>query len=96
MSRAGPWCLLLAAACALGRSPPPRAAVRCEAAGSCFSAHLANSSYIDARSDCGRRRGGLAWAKVTLQPPRSFKTVSAAFTAVSQLMEQVQNNSFTV
>ncbi|XP_064920074.1 C-type lectin domain family 14 member A [Columba livia] len=61
MSRAGPWCLLMATACALGRSPPPRAAVRCEAAGSCFSAHLANGSYIDARSDCGRRRGDLAW-----------------------------------
>ncbi|NWX02830.1 CLC14 protein, partial [Caloenas nicobarica] len=47
--------------CALGRPPPPRAAVRCEAAGSCFSAHLANGSYIDARSACGRRRGSLAW-----------------------------------
>ncbi|XP_072720939.1 LOW QUALITY PROTEIN: C-type lectin domain family 14 member A [Ciconia boyciana] len=61
MRRAGPWCLLLAAACALGRPPPPRAAVRCQAAGTCFSAHLANGSYADARSACGRRRGSLAW-----------------------------------
>ncbi|XP_074887195.1 LOW QUALITY PROTEIN: C-type lectin domain family 14 member A [Buteo buteo] len=61
MRRAGPWCLLLAAACALGRAPPPRAAVRCQAAGACFSAHLANGSYAEARSACGRRRGGLAW-----------------------------------
>ncbi|KAM6204871.1 C-type lectin domain family 14 member A [Sarcoramphus papa] len=61
MRRAGPWCLLLAAACALGRPPPPRAAVRCQAAGACFSAHLANGSYAEARSACGRRRGGLAW-----------------------------------
>ncbi|XP_074765315.1 C-type lectin domain family 14 member A [Athene noctua] len=61
MRRAGPWCLVLAAACALGRAPPPRAAVRCQAAGACFSAHLANGSYPEARSACGRRRGGLAW-----------------------------------
>ncbi|XP_074677654.1 LOW QUALITY PROTEIN: C-type lectin domain family 14 member A [Strix aluco] len=61
MRRAGPWCLVLAAACALGRAPPPRAAVRCQAAGACFSAHLANGSYAEARSACGRRRGGLAW-----------------------------------
>ncbi|CAN0101313.1 unnamed protein product [Bubo scandiacus] len=105
MRRAGRWCLVLAAACALGRAPPPRAAVRCQAAGACFSAHLANGSYAEARSACGRRRNGLAWfsgeaelrlAKVTLQPPRSYKTVSAPFIAVSQLMEQVQDNSFTV
>ncbi|XP_042646937.1 C-type lectin domain family 14 member A [Tyto alba] len=61
MRRAGPWCLLLAAACALGRPPPPRAAVRCLPAGACFSAHLANGSYAEARSACSRRRGGLAW-----------------------------------
>ncbi|XP_075008605.1 LOW QUALITY PROTEIN: C-type lectin domain family 14 member A [Calonectris borealis] len=61
MRRAGPWCLLLAAACALGRPPPPRAAVRCQAAGACFSAYLANGSYAEARSACARRRGSLAW-----------------------------------
>ncbi|XP_065542261.1 C-type lectin domain family 14 member A [Lathamus discolor] len=62
MRRAGPWCLLLAAACALARpSPPPRAAVRCQPAGVCFSAHLANASYADARAACGGRRGSLAW-----------------------------------
>ncbi|NXG62388.1 CLC14 protein, partial [Hemiprocne comata] len=48
-------------ACALGRPPPSRAAVRCHAAGACFSAHRANSSYAEARSACGRQRGGLAW-----------------------------------
>ncbi|NXN33607.1 CLC14 protein, partial [Nycticryphes semicollaris] len=47
-------------ACALERRLPP-AAVRCQAAGACFSAHLANSSYAEARSACGRRRGDLAW-----------------------------------
>ncbi|XP_075567879.1 C-type lectin domain family 14 member A [Pelecanus crispus] len=61
MRRAGPWCLLLAAACALGRAPPPRAAVRCQAAGACFSARLANGSYGAAQGACGRWRGGLAW-----------------------------------
>uniref|UniRef100_A0A8B9FVY9 C-type lectin domain containing 14A n=1 Tax=Amazona collaria TaxID=241587 RepID=A0A8B9FVY9_9PSIT len=62
MRRAGPWCLLLAAACALAMaSPPPRAAVRCQAAGACFSVHLANASYADARAACGGRRGSLAW-----------------------------------
>ncbi|XP_064316404.1 C-type lectin domain family 14 member A [Phalacrocorax carbo] len=61
MRRAGPWCLLLAAACALGRAPPPRAAVRCQPDGACFSAHLANGSYDKARSACGGQRGGLAW-----------------------------------
>lgn len=62
MSRAGPWCLLLAASCALGRAPPPpRAAVRCPPAGACFSAHLADVSYSEARGDCERRRGSLAW-----------------------------------
>ncbi|GAB0190687.1 C-type lectin domain family 14 member A [Grus japonensis] len=61
MRRAGPWCLLLAAACALGRPPPPRAAVRCQVAGACFSAHLANRSYAEARSACERRQGSLAW-----------------------------------
>lgn len=60
MRRAGPCCLLLAAACALGRPEPP-AAVRCQAAGACFSAHLANASYGEAQSACGRRRGRLAW-----------------------------------
>ncbi|NWH57713.1 CLC14 protein, partial [Geococcyx californianus] len=48
-------------ACALVRAPPPRNAVRCQPDGSCFSAHLANSSYADARSACGRRQGSLAW-----------------------------------
>nr|XP_041572708.1 C-type lectin domain family 14 member A [Taeniopygia guttata] len=62
MWRAGPWCLLLAAACALGRTaPPPRAAVRCPSAGACFSAHLANVSYAEARGACEQRRGSLAW-----------------------------------
>ncbi|KAM6392622.1 LOW QUALITY PROTEIN: C-type lectin domain family 14 member A [Pluvialis apricaria] len=63
MRRAGPWWLLLAAACALGRPPPPPppAPLRCQAAGACFSAHLANSSYAEARSACDRRRGDLAW-----------------------------------
>ncbi|XP_071602187.1 LOW QUALITY PROTEIN: C-type lectin domain family 14 member A [Heliangelus exortis] len=61
MPRAGPWCLLVAAACALGRPSPPRAAVRCQDAGVCFSAHLVNSSYAEARSACDRHRGGLAW-----------------------------------
>ncbi|KAM6074304.1 C-type lectin domain family 14 member A [Chlamydotis macqueenii] len=62
MRRAGPCCLLLAAACALGRpSPPPPAAVLCQEAGACFSAHLANGSYAEARSACGRRTGRLAW-----------------------------------
>ncbi|KAL9850892.1 C-type lectin domain family 14 member A [Geothlypis trichas] len=62
MRRAGPWCLLLAAACALGRSPPPpRAPVRCLAAGACFSAHLADVSYAEARGACDQRRGSLAW-----------------------------------
>ncbi|XP_075610064.1 LOW QUALITY PROTEIN: C-type lectin domain family 14 member A [Balearica regulorum gibbericeps] len=61
MRRAGPWCLLLAAACALGRPPPPRASVRCDAAGACFSAHLANGSYAEGRSACERRQGSLAW-----------------------------------
>ncbi|XP_039561437.1 C-type lectin domain family 14 member A [Passer montanus] len=59
MRRAGPWCLLLAAACALGRTP--RAAVRCLSAGACFSAHLANVSYAEARGACDQRRGSLAW-----------------------------------
>ncbi|NWR13402.1 CLC14 protein, partial [Emberiza fucata] len=49
-------------ACALGRSPsPPRAAVRCLSAGACFSAHLANVSYAEARGACEQRRGSLAW-----------------------------------
>ncbi|XP_068800211.1 LOW QUALITY PROTEIN: C-type lectin domain family 14 member A [Struthio camelus] len=62
MSGAAPWCLLLAAGCALARPPQPgRSAVRCQAAGTCFSAHLANCSYAEARSACGRRRGALAW-----------------------------------
>ncbi|TRZ26401.1 hypothetical protein HGM15179_000755 [Zosterops borbonicus] len=62
MRRAGPWGLLLAAACALGRAPPPpRAAVRCPPAGACFSAHLANLSYAEARGACGQRGGRLAW-----------------------------------
>ncbi|XP_039922615.1 C-type lectin domain family 14 member A [Hirundo rustica] len=62
MRRVEPWCLLLAAACALGRiPPPPRAIVRCPPAGACFSAHLANVSYAEARGACGRRRGSLAW-----------------------------------
>ncbi|NXG20256.1 CLC14 protein, partial [Grallaria varia] len=46
-------------ACALGR--PPRAAVRCLPAGTCFSAHLHNAPYAAASGACGRRRGGLAW-----------------------------------
>ena len=58
--RAGPCCLLLAAACALGRPPPP-SVVRCQPAGACFSVHLANASYDEARSACGSRGGGLAW-----------------------------------
>lgn len=61
MRRAGPWCLLLAATCALGRPPPPRDTVRCLASGACFSAHLDRGSYAEARSACGRRRGSLAW-----------------------------------
>ncbi|XP_041903482.1 C-type lectin domain family 14 member A [Corvus kubaryi] len=62
MRRAGPWCLLLAAASALARTPPPpRAAVRCPPAGACFSAHLANVSYAEARGACDQRQGGLAW-----------------------------------
>ncbi|NXV54118.1 CLC14 protein, partial [Uria aalge] len=48
-------------ACALGRTPPPPSAVRCQAAGACFSAHLANSTYAASRSSCGSRRGNLAW-----------------------------------
>lgn len=59
MRRPGPWCLLLAAACAVGR--PPRAALRCQPTGVCFSAHLANCSSAEARSACDRRRGSLAW-----------------------------------
>ncbi|XP_042718824.1 C-type lectin domain family 14 member A [Lagopus leucura] len=58
--RAGPCCLLLAATCALGRPPPP-SIVRCQPAGACFSVHLANASYDEARSACGDRAGGLAW-----------------------------------
>ncbi|XP_015720534.1 C-type lectin domain family 14 member A [Coturnix japonica] len=58
--RAGPCCLLLAAACALGRPPPP-SVVRCQPGGACFSAHLANASYDEARSACGSWGGGLAW-----------------------------------
>ncbi|XP_064368414.1 C-type lectin domain family 14 member A [Dromaius novaehollandiae] len=62
MGRAGPWCLLLAAGCALARPPQPgRSAVRCQPAGACFSAHLANCSYGEARSACGRAGGALAW-----------------------------------
>ncbi|NWV34697.1 CLC14 protein, partial [Grantiella picta] len=49
-------------ACALGRTPSsPPAAVRCPLAGACFSAHLANVSYKEARGACDHRRGGLAW-----------------------------------
>ncbi|NXI46445.1 CLC14 protein, partial [Galbula dea] len=48
-------------ACALSRPPLPRTAVRCQAAGTCFSAHLANPSYAEARSACSRREGVLAW-----------------------------------
>ncbi|NWY93289.1 CLC14 protein, partial [Loxia curvirostra] len=49
-------------ACVLGRTPPPpRAAVRCLSAGACFSAHLANVSYAEARGACDQRRGSLAW-----------------------------------
>ncbi|NXX77981.1 CLC14 protein, partial [Urocolius indicus] len=48
-------------ASALGRPPPPRAAVRCRASGACFSAHLADGTYADARGACGRRGGSLAW-----------------------------------
>ncbi|NXR92803.1 CLC14 protein, partial [Hypocryptadius cinnamomeus] len=49
-------------ACALSRTPPPpRAAVRCLSAGACFSAHLANVSYAEARGACDQRRGSLAW-----------------------------------
>ncbi|NXD92692.1 CLC14 protein, partial [Chaetorhynchus papuensis] len=48
--------------CVLGRTPPPpRAAVRCQPAGTCFSAHVANVSYAEARSACSQRGGGLAW-----------------------------------
>ncbi|NXP49931.1 CLC14 protein, partial [Heliornis fulica] len=48
-------------ACALGRPPPQRAALRCQAAGPCFSVHLTNGTYAEASGDCGRRRGNLAW-----------------------------------
>ncbi|NXN87042.1 CLC14 protein, partial [Bombycilla garrulus] len=49
-------------ACALSRSSPaPRAAVRCLLAGACFSAHMANVSFAEARGACERRRGSLAW-----------------------------------
>ncbi|NXQ53261.1 CLC14 protein, partial [Anthoscopus minutus] len=49
-------------ACALGRNlPPRRAAVRCPQAGACFSAHLADVSYAEARGACDGRRGSLAW-----------------------------------
>ncbi|NWU12627.1 CLC14 protein, partial [Cephalopterus ornatus] len=49
-------------ACALSQpSPPPRAAVRCSSAGTCFSAHLDNASYPAASGACGQRQGGLAW-----------------------------------
>ncbi|XP_032547175.1 C-type lectin domain family 14 member A [Chiroxiphia lanceolata] len=62
MRGARPWCLVLAAACALSRPPPPpRAAVRCSPAGTCFSAHLDNASYPAASGACGQRQGGLAW-----------------------------------
>ncbi|XP_054236647.1 C-type lectin domain family 14 member A [Indicator indicator] len=61
MRRTGPWCLLLAAACAQGWLPPLQAALRCQSAGVCFSAHLANRSYAEAGRDCSRRRGSLAW-----------------------------------
>ncbi|XP_033917967.1 C-type lectin domain family 14 member A [Melopsittacus undulatus] len=68
MRRPGPWCLLLAAACALARpSQSPRAAVRCQATGTCFSAHLVNASYTDARAACGGRRGSLAWLSNELE-----------------------------
>ncbi|NWR10457.1 CLC14 protein, partial [Paradoxornis webbianus] len=49
-------------ACALGPTPPsPPAAVHCPPAGACFSAHLANVSYAEARGACHQRRGSLAW-----------------------------------
>ncbi|NXN94123.1 CLC14 protein, partial [Rhinopomastus cyanomelas] len=48
-------------ACAPSRAGPPRSAVRCQPGGSCFSAHLANSSYDEARGACSRRQAGLAW-----------------------------------
>ncbi|NWY66327.1 CLC14 protein, partial [Erithacus rubecula] len=48
--------------CALGRAPPPpRAALRCPPAAACFSVHLADVSYAEARGDCDRRGGSLAW-----------------------------------
>ncbi|NXR16087.1 CLC14 protein, partial [Semnornis frantzii] len=48
-------------ACAQGWLPPSQAALRCHSAGACFSVHLVDSSYADARSACGSRRGSLAW-----------------------------------
>ncbi|NXG49299.1 CLC14 protein, partial [Psilopogon haemacephalus] len=48
-------------ACAQGRLPPPQSAPRCQFGGACFSVHLVNSSYAEARSACGSRRGSLAW-----------------------------------
>ncbi|XP_068021608.1 C-type lectin domain family 14 member A [Melanerpes formicivorus] len=61
MKRTGPWCLLLVVACAPGWLPPLQAALRCQSAGACFSAHFANRSYAEARKACDRRRGNLAW-----------------------------------
>ncbi|NXS31999.1 CLC14 protein, partial [Pomatostomus ruficeps] len=36
-------------------------AVRCPLAAACFSAHLANVSYAEARGACDQRQGNLAW-----------------------------------
>jgi len=58
--RAGLCCLLLVAVCALDRSPSP-SVVRCQPAGACFSAHLANATYDEARRACSSWGGGLAW-----------------------------------
>ncbi|XP_074438542.1 C-type lectin domain family 14 member A [Larus michahellis] len=95
MRRAGPCCLLLAAACALGRTPPPSppSAVRCQAAGACFSAHLANSTYTESRSACGRRRGDLAWVSGEAELRLLLGLLAAAGSAPSLFWVGLKRNA---
>ncbi|NXD75625.1 CLC14 protein, partial [Halcyon senegalensis] len=80
-------------ACAVGR--PLRAAVRCQADGTCFSAHLANGSYAEARSACGRRRVDLAWVSGEPELRLLVELLAAAAPAPSLFWVGLKRNAST-
>ncbi|NXY91994.1 CLC14 protein, partial [Alcedo cyanopectus] len=78
-------------ACALARTA--RAAVRCQATGTCFSAHAANGSYAEARNACGRKRGNLAWVSGEPELRLLLEMLAAEATAPSLFWVGLKRNA---